>query len=194
MPLFTGSQRHYGRGVVSAPSGQPARFCRGCGAPLTDRATFCSKCGTAVGAPPPPAPVYLVPAAPTSHTARNAAVAVVVLLLLLGLVAAATIPVNQTQTTSATITDPGSTTTTYTDDVAMSHAGLFDFSWESTSGGSVTFTVSTANGATLFSQSAASGSGAILVNSGDVYVFGVYAWLPETVQFSGSLHYSAPFL
>ena len=179
---------------MSATPGQPARFCAKCGAPLTERATFCSKCGAAVGAPPPAAPVYLVPAAPNKSHAAVGAVVAVVLLLVIGVGAAATVPINQTQSTNATITDPGSTTITYTDNVVMTHGGLLDFSWATTDGRSVTFTVSNANGATLVSQNAASGSGAIPVNGGDTYIFGVYAWLPETVQFSGSLHYSAPLL
>ena len=179
---------------MSATPSQPSRFCARCGTPLTDKAAFCSKCGTVIGAPPPAAPVYLVPATPSKSYAAVGAIVVVVLLLVVGLGAAAIVPINQTQSTNATITDPGSTTTTYTDNVVMSHGGLLDFSWATTDGGSVTFTVSNANGATLVSQNAASGSGAIPVNGGDTYIFGVYAWLPETVQFSGTLHYSAPLL
>ncbi len=121
-------------------------------------------------------------------------VLVVVIVGLVALVLLATVPVNQTAAESFSIANPGSSVNTYVFNLTSPYAGTFTFSWYSNDGGSVTFTVLDSVGSTLYTLDSSSGSGNVTMQGGGVYTFGIYDWLPETVQVSGTLHYTAPIL
>lgn len=121
-------------------------------------------------------------------------VLVVVIVGLVAVVLLATVPVDQTAPESFAITDPGSLLYTYVFNFTSPHAGTFDFSWYSNDGGSVTFTVVDIGGSTLYTLGSSSGSGNVTMQGGGVYAFGIFDLLPETVQVSGTLHFTAPIL
>jgi hypothetical protein len=107
-------------------------------------------------------------------------------------VALAIVPVSHSATESFVLKNGGSLTP-LTHPVRFPDSGEFAFHWSTVGGGTVTFTVLNPGGITLYqASSAASGTGNIAVTAGSVETFEILDWLPETVDVSGTLSYSAP--
>ena len=177
--------------MSASPSGG---FCVKCGAPSSADGRFCVRCGSPSGGPSAPAGIHYAAPPKRSHHGAAIAVFVVLLLILIG-VLAATVPVNQAASMSATIANPGSVTTSYTDIVLLAHIGVFTFAWATTNGGTTSVTVQDPAGSTIYSSgSASSGQGSFPVDLTGGYTFAIYDWSPETVQLSGTLHYTAPLI
>lgn len=116
----------------------------------------------------------------------------VVVLLILGVLA--TVSVAHSSNESFTLSNPGSLGE-FTHSVTFPRSGVFQFSWATTNGGTLTFTVLDPLGATLYHvANAASGAASISVSSGTEYTFEILDWLGETVHVMGTLTYSAPML
>lgn len=164
-------------------------FCSRCGSPIPFAGGLCPRCGVFSVPVPPHAP----PPA-KKHTGAIVAVVVVVLLILL-LGALAVVPVDQSSSFNATIVNPGSVGSSYTEVVQLTHPGTVSFSWATTNGGTTTFSVTDPAGNTVYSPgSAASGQGSFQISLLGSYTFAIYDWSPETVQLSGTLSYAAPLL
>jgi hypothetical protein len=117
--------------------------------------------------------------------------AVAAVLVVVALVA---IPVAHASAQTFTMNNPGSLTA-LTHAVTFPRSGTFTFTWSTTNGGTVTFTVLGSGGVTIYaSSSAASGGGTLAVSEGTPYTFEILDWLPEVVDVTGTLSYQAPLL
>jgi predicted nucleic acid-binding Zn ribbon protein len=159
------------------------KFCPYCGASNPAQFNYCAQCRQPLSAPP-------------VRASRSRVRVALTFLVILGIVVAVLflLPVPQTKSIAFTLTDPGSFTQTYSQQVIFSHAGTLTFNYATRDGGTVTFTVQDGTGHAVYTHNAATGSASFAVNPGETYTFGVYAWSGETVDVSGSEGFSAPLL
>jgi hypothetical protein len=104
------------------------------------------------------------------------------------------VPFAQTAPEGLTLTNSGSLLSAVGQPITFPHGGTFDFSWSTESGRTVTFSVLSPSGTTVYSSDSTGGSASIAVGDTGAYLFEIDDWLPETVVLSGTLHYSAPML
>jgi hypothetical protein len=115
--------------------------------------------------------------------------------LVAGLVLLIAMPVAQSAPENLTLTNGGGLGTVG-QTVTFPHAGILDVTWKVVGGvtATVTFSILTPGGATVYDLDAASGSASLHVGASGPYTFEIYDWLSGTVQVTGTLHYSAPLL
>jgi len=110
------------------------------------------------------------------------------------LVALATVPVSESISEELTVSNPGSPVSAVVVGISFPRGATFGFSWATTDGRTVTLSFTGPTGSTLYRSDASTGHASVGVTGGESYDLGVYDALPETVQVSGTLDYSAPLL
>ncbi len=134
------------------------------------------------------------PAFPGLAAGARFPVLVVLVVVLIAMFLASTVPVAQTSTYSATLTNSGDPTTPHYATYLPLQNGRFQFSWHTESGGAVAFTLVAPSGKTVYSSTAASGSGQLFVYRAENYQFGISNATIETVLISGTLSSSVPLI
>lgn len=105
------------------------------------------------------------------------------------------VPIGQTSSYSAKISNSGDLSSWHYAGYTTAHPGTFRFSWYTLGGGTVTFSLVGPYGALLYSSTGSStGSANLSFPSGGTYQFGMYGTLAETVRVTGTLSYTAPLL
>jgi hypothetical protein len=107
---------------------------------------------------------------------------------------AATVPFPGTSSYSAAVSNSSDLLTSHYTTYTPPQSGRFNFSWHTEGGSPVTFTLVGPSGATLYSSTAASGSGHLFVFRAEVYQFGFRNATAETVQVTGTLEFSVPLI
>ncbi|HLN51583.1 MAG: hypothetical protein ACLQD9_07020 [Thermoplasmata archaeon] len=121
-------------------------------------------------------------------------IAMVVTIGLVTLVVLAVVPVSQTTDVSFSFSNSSTVLGIYYTNFTASYTGTLDFSWSTSPNGAARLTISNPSNATLYSDTSNAGSGTIDVVAGATYSFGLYALSYETVDVSGTLHYSSPLI
>ncbi len=106
----------------------------------------------------------------------------------------ATVPLPQTQSETFQIENPGNFIDTTSYVVTFEHSGTYVFSWWTSDGTNVSFTVRDPLGALLYSLYAASGSTNITVFGPSSVTFGIYTQSTTVVTVDGTYYFDAPVL
>jgi hypothetical protein len=134
------------------------------------------------------------PAFPGLAASARLPVLGVIIAILVVVFLASTVPVAQTSTYSATVTNSGDLSGPHYAAYTPPQSGRFSFSWHTESGGAVDFTVLGPSGAPVYSSTGASGSGHLFVFRAEEYQFGFVNASAETVHLTGTLSFSVPLI
>ena len=171
-----------------------------CGAPLQGGAKFCAQCGSTVSPITPATPVapvypgYTSPPTsgpitpPSSSQSRTVVTVVIVIVVLLVIVVALAIipfPHGYSYTLSSSALNNGVAT------LSVPAGSQVTGSWSTSSGGSITLTITDELGNTVYSADAASGSFSF-TGSNSPYTFTASSLLSEDTSISGS--YASPLI
>jgi len=113
---------------------------------------------------------------------------------LVALIVLAVVPVSQTTDVSFSFSNSRTTLGTYYTNFTALYTGTLDFSWSTSPNGAASLTITNPSNTTLYSDNSNAGSGTFDVVAGATYSFGLYALSYETVDVSGTLHYSGPLI
>jgi len=118
----------------------------------------------------------------------------VIVAVLIVVFLASTVPVAQTSSYSATVTNSGDLTAPHYTTYTPPQSGRFSFSWHTESGRAVAFTLLGPSGGAIYSSTGASGSGHLFVFRAENYEFGFVNATAQTVRVSGTLSFTVPLI
>ncbi len=121
-------------------------------------------------------------------------VVAVILGVLVVIIFFSTVSFAQTSPYSADLSNAGSVLTTHFANYSPIQSGTFRFSWHTTDGGTVTFSLLSPSGRSLYSSTAGAGAGSAYVVRAGNYQFEMSGSVAETVRVTGTLSFSAPLI